>query len=687
VCGIAGVYAGAAAAAVTEEEIRGMMGMLHHRGPDGHGLYISPRIGLGNTRLSIVDIDGGFQPLCNERQDVWLVHNGEIFNHVELRADLIARGHRFATSSDSEAIIHAYEEHGADTWNVLNGQFAIALWDRRSAELWLVRDRLGINPLHYALVGGSVVFGSEAKAILAGRRIAAAPDPQGLIDTFTRWSPSAPDSVFAGIRQVRPGTSMRFDANLRPSEHRYWSVAFPTRLPGSPGSDDPVDRLDEAADRLNTAMTEAVRLRLRADVPVGAYLSGGLDSSYIAALIRREHSGRLDTFGIRFQDPLYDETDEQRGMAAVLGTEHHEVMCTADDIASAVPSVVWHAEQPLLRTAPIPMYILSGLVRATGFKVAMTGEGSDEWFAGYSILKEDRVRRFWARDPGSTMRPALLARIHPEIGRDRARQSPFWRSFFGQGLDQPDHPLFSHLPRWQSAAWTTRLLSTAILAGGSVEASYTAVTERLPEGWRSWSPLARAQAIEIETFMSSYLLAAQGDRMGLGHGVELRYPFLDPNVAELALAMPDRFKLSGLRDKVVLRRAASKVLPREVWERPKQPFRAPPMSSALLGAPGGYFDSLLTEASIRRVGLLDTQAVRHLVDRGRSAVGRMPGEREEMALIGAVTLQAWGERFLGSMDADVAAGLERLGQAPPRVIQRHPNGEPFAAGTAAGAAS
>ena len=677
-CGIAGVYAGPKAAPVTEDEVVAMTAMLHHRGPDGHGMYVSPRVGLGSTRLSIVDIDGGFQPLCNEQHDVWVVFNGEIFNHLELREKLIERGHRFRTHSDTEVIVHAYEEHGPAAWEQFNGQFSIALWDRRSAHLWLVRDRLGIHSLLYAQVGDSVVFGSEAKAIFAGRRISPAADPQGLIDTFTRWSPSAPASVFAGMRQVRPGTAMRFDADLRPTEHRYWAIAFPVVSGGStPETKIAAGSLDAAADALSSLTEDAVRLRLRADVPVGAYLSGGLDSSFIAALLRRVHEGRLDTFGIRFEDPMYDETDAQRRMAAQLGTEHHEIMCTAADIRSALPDVVWHAEQPLLRTAPIPMYLLSGLVADRGFKVAMTGEGADEWFAGYSIFKEDRVRRFWARDPGSTMRPALLGRIHPEIGRQRARQSPFWRSFFGQGLDDPGNPLFSHLPRWQNTAWTTRLLSADIRAAGSVAASYQAVEDELPDGWQAWSPLARAQALEVQTFMSPYLLAAQGDRVGLGHGVELRYPFLDPVVVDFAMGLPDRHKLLGLRDKLVLRRAAAKVLPREIWDRPKQPFRAP-MSSALLGSPPtGYLESLLSDEALRRIGLLDADAVRHLIGRGRQAAGRMPGEREEMAVIGVVTLQAWGERFLETFDRDVAASVDRLRATSPRVLERHPDDEPF----------
>jgi asparagine synthase (glutamine-hydrolysing) len=677
-CGIAGIFAGPSAAPVTEHELEAMTTVLRHRGPDGYGTYLSPRMGLASARLSIVDIEGGFQPLCNEDRDVWLVHNGEIFNHPELREGLAARGHRFRTNSDSEVIVHAYEELGHDAWRELNGQFAIALWDRRTEELWLVRDRLGIHPLLYAMTAGSVVLGSEAKALFASGRVSPRPDPQGLIDTFMRWSPSPPRTVFEEVRQVRPGTAIRFDRDLRPEERSYWSIRFPT-VDGARGPAAGVSSLDAAANELDAALEKAVRLRLRADVPVGAYLSGGLDSSLIASIVRRVHGGRMDTFGIRFDDPRYDETQAQRRMAAELRTSHHEVVCTAADIAAAIPDVIWHVEQPLLRTAPVPMYLLSALVADAGFRVAVTGEGADELFAGYSIFKEDRIRRFWARNPDSTLRPALLGRVHPEIGRDRARRTPYWQSFFGQGLDATDNPLYSHMPRWQNAAWTLRILSADIRAAGSEAASYAGVVQQLPPGWEAWSPLALAQTLELQTFMSSYLLAAQGDRVGLGHGVELRYPFLDPDVVDLALQMPDRFKLLGLRDKLVVRRASSAILPQEIWRRPKVPFRAP-MASVLADlASGTSLAALLSDEAVHRVGLLDEGAVRQLVGRARREDGRIPGEREEMAMIGMVTTQIWGDRFLAGFDRQLAIAMTRRPADEPRVRERHPDGEPYAA--------
>jgi asparagine synthase (glutamine-hydrolysing) len=303
--------------------------------------------------------------------------------------------------------------------------------------------------------------------------------------------------------------------------------------------------------------------------------------------------------------------------------------------------------------------------------VAITGEGADELFAGYSIFKEDRIRRFWARSPESTMRPALLARIHPEIGRVDARRNQFWSSFFGQGLGDTHNPLFSHLPRWNSSSWTTRLLSKEILATGSVGASLERVEAELPPGVERWSALARAQTLEILTFMSPYLLAAQGDRVALGHGVEVRYPYLDTALVDFALRLPDRFKLQGLRDKVVLRRAAARELPADIWQRPKQPFRAP-TSSALVASIPSDSDDLLSASAVKRLGLLDAEAVSRLIDRARRLGGRMAGEREEMALVGATTLQVWGTSFFEQFDDRAVSSLGQLRRTAPRVLERHP---------------
>jgi asparagine synthase (glutamine-hydrolysing) len=656
-CGIAGMVVGQGEPPVDLDRLRAMLAAIAHRGPDGHGLFRDDRVGLGHGRLSIVDLEGGFQPLTGEDRSVWLSFNGEIFNHVELRRELTALGHRFATAGDSEVIVHCYEQYGERAWSMLNGQFAFALWDRRAGALWLVRDRLGILPLHWARAGRQVVFASEAKALFAGGLVDPALDPAGLAQVFARWSAMAPSTVFAGVHAVRPGSALRVDArDLSVAETAWWQpdMAVDPRVAGLAP--------EAAAGELGDRLAEAVRVRLRADVPVGAYLSGGLDSSVIGSLARQADAGPLETFAVRFRDPAFDETAEQRRMAGLLGTDHHEIVCGPDEIARSLADVVWHCESPLLRTAPVPLYLLSGLVRDAGMKVVLTGEGADELLAGYSIFKEDRVRRFWARRPDSAVRPALFSRLHPEVQAGGARASGMWARFFGRQLTATDLPFYAHLTRWTNTAWTLRMLHPDLRgqAGGD-----EALLATMPPGWASWDPLARAQWVEIATFMSTYLLSCQGDRVAMAHGVEVRYPFLDPGVVDYCAGLPPEHKLVGLRDKVALRRLASRTLPPEIWRRPKQPYRAP-MTSALFG-PGepGYVSHLMSDTVIDDLGLLDPRAARLLRDRARARDGHLPGEREEMALVGALTLQALGQAYLVEGRDRSAAQRARFAAGPP----------------------
>jgi asparagine synthase (glutamine-hydrolysing) len=666
-CGIAGILGTDGDAPVDLDVLRSMLAALAHRGPDGHGLFRDERVGLGHARLSIVDLEGGFQPLTGEDRTVWLSFNGEIFNHVELRRDLEARGHRFATSGDSEVIVHCYEEHGERAWSMLNGQFAFALWDRRARRLWLVRDRVGILPLHWTAAGGRIAFASEAKALFAGGVLDPALDPAGLAQVFTRWSAMAPTTAFAGVSAVRPGTALRIDAaGLRVTEQRWWhpDMAVDARTADlSP---------DQVAGELGDRLADAVRLRLRADVPVGAYLSGGLDSSVIGSLVRQVDTGSLETFAVRFSDPAFDETPEQRRMAGLLGTDHHEIVCGPEQIAGALADVVWHCEAPLLRTAPVPLYLLSGLVRDAGMKVVLTGEGADELLAGYSIFKEDRVRRFWARRPDSAVRAALFSRLHPEVQAGGARSTDMWSRFFGRDLTATDLPFYAHLVRWHNTSWTTRMLHPDLRpaagagpGGPGGLGDDDALLAEMPPGWTAWDPLARAQWVEIATFLSPYLLSHQGDRVAMAHGVEVRYPFLDPDVVDFCAGLPPDRKLVGLHDKAALRRFASRTLPPEIWRRPKQPYRAP-MTTALFGPDEPDFvTDLLSDTSIDRLGLLEPRAARLLRDRARSRAGALPGEREEMALVGALTLQALGQAYLVEGADRAAAARARFDAGPP----------------------
>jgi len=661
-CGIAGILTAPGAEPPSFDTLHSMVAMLRHRGPDEYGYYRDERVGLGHARLSIIDLAGGAQPLSNEDGTIWVTFNGEIFNYVELRNELERAGHRFATRTDTEVIVHAFEEYGPAAWRRFNGQFAFALWDRRERQLWLVRDPLGILPLFYATAGEAVVFASEVKALFAAAALAPRFDAAVLRHVFTRWAAVPPATVFAGVRCLPPGTALCFNDRLRATESRHW------RLDLAPAAELSRLSLDEAADELDARLRAAVRFRLRADVPVGAYLSGGLDSSTIVSLLHAQDGQVFQTFAIRFADPDFDETEPQRRMARLLHTEHHEIVCAGDDIRAALPEVVWHCETPLLRTAPVPLYLLSGLVGRHGMKVVLTGEGADEFLAGYDIFKEDQLRRFWARQPESSRRPALFARLYADVGHGQ-QQTPFWRQFFARGLLDLDDPYYSHRVRWENTAWGLRFLSPELLAdGGATTAEAEGdVAAALPAGWRAWPALARAQAIEIATFMSPYLLCSQGDRVAMAHGVEVRYPFLDPEVIAWCGHLPHRLRLRGLRDKVALRRLASRRLPPDIAERPKRPYRAPMTRALWRSEDTGYVEELLSPSQLRRFGLVDAPAAERLVAKARARRGAMTGEREEMALVGLLTLQLLAHQFLVELAGRVEKARAGLSRTPPAV--------------------
>jgi len=653
-CGIAGILNGPDVETMSIETLRRMVGMIRHRGPDGYGLYRDEFAALGHARLSIIDIEGGAQPIHNEDESLWIVFNGEVFNYIELRAELQQRGHRFTTRSDTEVIVHGFEEYQDQIWTRLNGQFALALWDTRRRRLRLVRDHLGILPLYYTVNPHRVTFASETKALFAAGDLTPELNPCGIMQVFTRWGAAAPNTVFRGVRSVEPGTVLQFDENLQETRHTYWSPDF------SESQEYRSLSADEAAEALEKRLTRAIELRLRADVPVGAYLSGGLDSSVIGSMIHRAESSPLQTFAICFENQTFDETPQQRRMAALLATDHHETRCGSRAIAETLPDVVWHTETPLMRTAPVPLFLLSELVRRNGMKVVLTGEGADEFLAGYHIFKEDKIRRFWARQPDSTARPALLARVYPYVIGTDHRHSRMWQEFFRRSLTDIDDPFYSHRIRWTNSAWSTTFLSAELLSEAEKNQPCGDLHEILPQGWLNWRPLARAQMVEIATFFSPYLLTCQGDRVAMAHGVEVRYPFLDPGVIDFCSRLPSRLKLRGLWEKAVLRRMASRRLPEDIWRRPKQPYRAPMTEALFTSDSPAYVDEMLSDRSIKRWGWVDAEAARRLVDKARQRAGHMSGEREEMALVGILTLQLLGYWFLDRLAETVQHSRRQL---------------------------
>ncbi|HEY75937.1 MAG TPA: asparagine synthase (glutamine-hydrolyzing) [Thermoflexia bacterium] len=637
-CGIVGAVDWTGERPPEVDLLRRMLSVIRHRGPDEFGVYVDQNVGIGCARLSIVDLSTGSQPIPNEDRSLWIVFNGEVYNHPELREELERKGHRFSTRSDTEVILHLYEDLGPDCLHRLNGQFAIAIWDVRREELFLARDRLGIRPLFYTLLPEGMVFGSEIKALLLDPRVEARLDPYALAQAFTFWAPLAPRTVFQGIRELPPGHYMRVRADSH-TVTRYWGLSFPEA-----GHEDPMG-MEEAAARLRDLLADATRLRLRADVPVGSYLSGGLDSTLIAALIRHHVPDTLCTFSIAFQEAAFDERPYQEIATAFLRTAHRRTECTNADIGTVFPEVVWHAEAPLLRTSPAPMFLLSRLVHESGIKVVLTGEGADEFLGGYNIFKEDKVRRFWARQPDSAWRPLLLHRLYPYVADLSRGGDAFLRAFFRRGLTEVDQPGYSHLIRWRNTRSLHRLFSAALREAlgeyDPVGEFLSTLDGLLPR----WSPLAQAQYLEVATFMSPYLLSSQGDRMMAANSVEGRFPFLDHRVVEFAARLPSHLKIRGLQEKYILRKSAQGLLPPEVWQRRKQPYRAP-IHPAFFDPPPDYVEAMLSPESIREAGLFDPEAVAQLVRKCRS--GRRVGERDDMALVGVLSTQLLHHLFVAN---------------------------------------
>lgn len=642
-CGIAGIVNRRADLPPPDrEQLAVMAGALRHRGPDEFGIYRDRRAGLSHARLSIIDLATGQQPLANERETVWLSFNGEIFNYVELRSELEAKGHRFRSKSDTEVIVHAYEEWGADAFRRFNGQWAVALWDTTAQTLVLARDPFGVRPLHVAELDGRLYFASEVKALFAGvpslpRRL----DRAGLDQIFTFWAPVAPRTAFVGVEEVEPGTVRSYSPS-GVTVTRAYDPAFPT----SP--DDGFNgTVEEAAAHVRDALTAATSLRmLRADVPVGSYLSGGLDSSFIAALGLRAKGSNFSTFSLRFEDAEYDETRYQRAMAEHIGSDHHELVVSRRDIAHAFPETVWHTERPVLRTAPAPLLLLSRLVHRAGIKVVLTGEGADEMFAGYDLFREARVRRFWARQPHSTWRPRLLDRLYPYLARSPVSQRALAHAFFGQGLDRAGAPGFGHDIRWRGAAALKRMLTPEVRVESPADAIARLVGE-LPRDFGRWSPLAQDQFLEVHTLLSGYLLSSQGDRMLMANSVEGRFPFLDRNVAALAESLPAAYKLRVLDEKYVLKRAAQSVVPAEILQRPKQPYRAPDALSFAEDDAREWIDEVANERRLTEAGVFVPSVGAQLLAKCRARAGSGQfSNADNMAVVAILSTQLLYDQFI-----------------------------------------
>lgn len=637
-CGIAGILNLKENAKLSDEysTIRDMIAVLRHRGPDESGFYIDEKIALGHARLSIIDLKGGKQPIHNEDKTLSIVFNGEIFNYVELRNFLSSKGHDFYTKSDTEVIIHLYEEYGTDCLKYLNGQFAFAIWDRVNKTLFVARDRVGIRPLFYTIADGSLIFASEIKALFMHKKVKREIDPISLDQIFTFWVTIPPRTAFKNICELPAGYYML----LQEGKHiiaKYWDLNFI--------NDNQLKKETDYAEELRELLIDSTRLQLRADVPVGAYLSGGIDSSVITTIIKKYTDTPLRSFSVTFDDGQYDESEYQKEVISFLNTEHSNIKCTYTDIGKVFPQVIWHTEKPVLRAAPAPLYLLSKLVRESGYKVVLTGEGSDEILAGYDIFKETKVRRFIERYPNSKFRPLILKRLYPYLVNSPVRYLQYAEAFFN--IDTNGYPphFYSHIPRWVTTEKTKVFFSSELREELKDYRNIDELTNFLNDIDLSYfDDLSKAQYLEAKTLLPGYILSSQGDRVAMAHSVEGRFPFLDHRVIEFCCKLPSHIRMNVLKEKYILKESMKDLIPSSIIKRTKQPYMAPDSKSFFKGKHLDYIDEILSERYLKESGFFDVRAVSLL--RKKAIQSPILGFKDNMAIVGIISTLLLYEMFI-----------------------------------------
>ncbi|MGH2507862.1 MAG: asparagine synthase (glutamine-hydrolyzing), partial [Ktedonobacteraceae bacterium] len=454
---------------------------------------------------------------------------------------------------------------------------------------------------------------------------------------FTFWVSLPPRTVFKNIFQLPPGHSLVVTGNhLR--DRQYWSPSYAPEEKVDAGDD------RELAEGLLHLLRDATRIRLRSDVPVGSYLSGGIDSTLTTALVEKAAGNRLRSFSITFEDAEFDESSYQQEASSLLGTQHSSMCCSGSDIARVFPEVIRNIEQPVVRTAPAPMFLLSQLVHESGFKVVLTGEGADELLGGYDIFKEAKIRRFWAQNPHSKWRPLLLKRMYPYLKDIQRQPTTQLKNFFRVAPADLVNPFFSHLLRWELTSKLKLLFSADFRAAIGKYDAIGELQDTLPSEFYSWSHFAQAQYLEAKYFLSGYLLSSQGDRMAMAHSVEGRYPFLDYRVVDFAANVPANLKMKVLNEKYLLKRACEGIVPASILHRTKQPYRAPDSRCFFNTAAPAYVEELLSPCVIRRHGIFDGHAVSTLVSKFRA--GRASSVKDDMALVGLLSTQLLASQFI-----------------------------------------
>ena len=628
-CGISGIVASDRLAPDAGQRVARMRDVIAHRGPDDAGLFVDAQAAFGHRRLSIVDLAAGHQPLSNEDGTIWIVYNGEIYNHAEVRPELEAAGHWYRTRCDTETIVHAYEHWGDACVERLRGMFAFAIWDAPKRRLLLARDRLGVKPLYWTQAGSQLLFGSEIKSILESGLIRAEPDESRLPELLSTRYLSGAETLFKGIHRLLPGHMLVFE-NGTVTTREYWDV--PTGR-----GDDSVANLSEqdAVQQFRARLEEAVRIRLMADVPLGMFLSGGLDSSAIAALMAGMIDRPLQTFSVAFKQSAFSELNYARQVSTAIKADAHEIVIDEHDFFGALPRLIWHEDEPIAHPSSVPLYFVSELARQH-VKVVLTGEGSDELLAGYGKYPRALVNwraggaynvvphpiRAWIADTVVPRLPRAIRRYASRsfVAMERTPEAMFFDNFAAIGLARQ------------------RTLLSPRFAGAAPQDVYGPSRQYFDAPNGRSTTLDRLLYADIKTYLVELLM--KQDQMSMAASIESRVPFLDHQLVEFAAALPPRLKLRGFTTKWILRQAVRSILPAEILSRPKMGFPVP----FGLWMRSGWNDmarDVLLDSRARQRGIVDAGEVERLLAAHRS--GAAPGADAIWSLL---NLELWYRTFI-----------------------------------------
>lgn len=651
-CGISGIYSPKIDKAEQKELLSSMLANLYHRGPDGWGIYVSDTCSIGNTRLSIFDVDNGFQPMMNERYVV--AYNGEVYNFIELQGELKQLGYKFSTTCDTEVILNAFTEYGTECFKKFNGQFAILIYDRSEKRLIVARDRYGIRPLYVYNNNGKFYFASEIKAfdVIPGFRREL--NINNIYEHGLFWNTLDDRTVYKNIRSIRAGSFEIYKDTPEPVTGKYYEL-------GETVTESP-KLFNEAKEEFDYLLNDAVKMRLRSDVPVADYLSGGIDSSVITYLTAQNKKEKFSTFSVAFNDKDFDESGYQLEMVDSLQSKHNAVNIDYENIRNNFAEAVYHFERPVFRTAPVPLFKLSELVRQKNFKVVLTGEAADEILFGYDSYKELKLLEFWSRQPESKIRPQLLKKLYPHYKHFKdPRQFGLMRIFYEGFLNKYSNELAGLNIRVHNNDILANYLNKDYQVKKSTEELISDVRKILPNNFDNWTILQKNQFLEMKTLLSGYLLSSQGDRMSMSNSVEGRYPFLDHRLVEKVFYYKDEYKLNGFYQKNILRQAYREKIPASIIDRPKMPYQAPDLKSFFINTAiykeGEY---LLSKEQIEKHGIFDPVMIGRFLNKFRRGIPENIGYRDNMLITFILSTQLLCEQATNPRKNAVDLSLKKV---------------------------